>query len=93
MELIDLRNKEMAISRNDLFNNELKGLYDNSADKVSKQDTGVSFNRTNARPIDWTTIFPSFTAASAWAATGTNAYPGHILQVVDAEDGVKVYKV
>lgn len=83
----------MAISRNDLFDNELKGLYDNSADKVSKQDTGVSFNRTNARPIDWTTIFPSFTAASAWAATGTNAYPGHILQVVDAEEGVKVYKV
>ena len=80
------------ITRDELFNNELKGLYDDSPDKVSKQDTGVSFNRTNARPIDWTTIFPSFNAASAWAANGTNAYPGHVLQVVDTE-GVKVYKV
>ncbi len=82
----------MAISREQLLSTELKGLYDDSSDKVSRQDSSVSFNRTNARPIDSTTIFPSFNAASAWAATGSNAYPGHLLQVVEEND-VKVYKV
>ena len=51
--------------------------------QATKQSAGVSFSRTNARPLDSTAVFESFDAASSYAKLSATAYPGQIVAAYD----------
>ena len=53
--------------------------------QATKQSAGVSFSRTNARPLDSTSVFETFDAASSYAKLNATAYPGQIVAAYDAE--------
>ena len=51
--------------------------------QATKQSAGVSFSRTNARPLDSTAVFETFDAASSYAKLSATAYPGQIVAAYD----------
>ena len=51
--------------------------------QATKKSAGVSFSRTNARPLDSTAVFESFDAASSYAKLSATAYPGQIVAAYD----------
>jgi hypothetical protein len=59
---------------------------------ADKQSFGVSYGRTNPRPLDGTSIFRSKSAAEDYALTSTVAYPGQYIAVVTST-GVDAYVV
>lgn len=59
---------------------------------ADKQSFGVSYGRTNPRPLDGTSIFRSKADAENYAATSTVAYPGQYIAVVTAT-GVDAYVI
>lgn len=52
--------------------------------QATKQSAGVSFSRTNARPLDSTSVFETFEAASSYAKLSATSYPGQIVAVYDS---------
>ena len=55
--------------------------------QATKQSAGVSFSRTNARPLDSTSVFETFEAASSYAKLSATSYPGQIVAVYDSTGG------
>lgn len=55
--------------------------------QATKQSAGVSFSRTNARPLDSTSVFETFADASSYAKLSATSYPGQIVAVYDTTGG------
>lgn len=70
------------ISRDDFFSKLSSGV---------KWDAAVAFKRGNPLPLDDSSVFQSYEAATTYAASAT-AYPGQIIAVV-ASDATTIYAI
>jgi hypothetical protein len=65
----------------------------NSLETGAVWDTGVTFNRTNAIPIDKFSVFQSYELANQYAQNSPIAYPGQLIAVVPSSGEVSGYIV
>ena len=61
-------------------------------ENAGKWYVGATIARTNAVPIDKTSVFASYDDADTYAKTNPLAYPGQVISVID-EDNVETYVI
>lgn len=66
---------------------EISKFFDSLA-TGNKWKAGVAFTRTGALPLDDSSVFASVTAATEYASTGGNSYPGQFITVVTETEAI-----